>query len=103
MKYISVVRAKLKGASQKEAQKAHDAAVVQLSAMTRPMGAVGHQPYLNPQDPMEFLAVDTWTNLEGLQKFMGDPSVAAAFGQLFEGLPNITIWQESGWASFYDA
>jgi len=41
MKYISVVRAKLKGASQKEAQKAHDAAVAQLSAMTRPWGPSG--------------------------------------------------------------
>lgn len=99
MKYITVVRGKLKG-SQKVAQTAHDATVEKLSAMTRPMGAIGHQAYLNPQNPMEFLAVDTWTNLEGLQKFMGDPNVAAAFGQLFEGMPDISIWSESGWASF---
>lgn len=99
MNYITVVRGKLKG-SAKEAQAAHDATVEKLSAMTRPMGAIGHAPYLNPQNPMEFLAVDTWTNLEGLQKFMGDPNVAAAFGQLFEGMPDISIWSESGWASF---
>ena len=99
MNYITVVRARLKG-SPKEAQMAHDATVEQLSAMTRPMGAIGHKAHLNPQDPGEFLAIDTWNNLEGLQKFMSDPQVAEAFGQLFEGRPDISIWAESDWASF---
>jgi hypothetical protein len=55
---------------------------------------------LNPKDPNEFLAIDTWNNLEGLQKFMGDPKVAEAFGALFDGMPDISIWAESDWASF---
>src|SRR5512141_1011437 len=100
MEYVTIVRAKLKGADAKAAQKAHDATVEQLSAKTRPMGATGHRAYLNPQNPMEFLAIDPWNNLEGLQKFMGDPQVAQAFGALFEGQPDITIWSESDWASF---
>jgi len=100
MNYITVVRGKLKGASQKDAQMAHDATVEKLSAMTRPMGALHHKAHLNPQDPMEFLAIDTWSNLEGLQKFMGDPQVAAAFGALFEDMPDISVWAESDWAGF---
>ena len=99
MNYITVVRATLKGTT-KEAQMAHDAVVEKLSAMTRPMGAIGHKPLLNPQNPKEFLAIDTWNNLEGLQKFMGDPKVMESFGQLFEGRPDITVWAESDWASF---
>jgi len=99
MNYITVVRAKLKG-DPKEAQRAHDATVEKLSAMTRPMGAIGHRPHVNPHDPTQFLAIDTWNNLEGLQKFMSDPQVAAAFGQLFEGMPDISVWAESDWASF---
>ena len=99
MNYITVVRGRLKG-SPAEAKAGHDAAVEQLSAMTRPMGAVGHKPHLNPQDPKEFLAIDTWNNLEGLQKFMSDPQVAAAFGELFDGMPDVSIWAESDWASF---
>jgi len=99
MNYITVVRGKLKGNPQ-DARAAHDATVDQLSAMTRPMGAVGHRPHLNPKDPTEFLAIDTWNNLEGLQKFMGDPKVAEAFGALFDGMPDISIWAESDWASF---
>ena len=100
MEYISVVRGKLKGADQKAAQKMHDATVEQLSAQTRPLGATGHNAYLNPKDGMEFLAIDRWNNLENLQKFLADAKVAEAFGQLFEGQPNISVWAASGWASF---
>ena len=98
MKFITVVRGKLKDAS--SAQAAHDATVAQLSAMTKPLGALHHQPFLNPQNSQEFLAVDTWDNLECLQKFMSDPAVAAEFGKLFDGMPDVTVWAESGWASF---
>jgi hypothetical protein len=38
--------------------------------------------------------------MEGLQKFMDDPKTMEAFGQLFEGRPDISVWAESGWASF---
>ena len=99
MNYVTIVRATLKG-SPKEAQMAHDAVVEKLSAMTRPMGAIGHKPHLNPQNAKEFLAIDTWNNLEGLQKFMNDPQVMQSFGELFEGRPDISVWAESDWASF---
>ena len=102
MNYITVVRGKLKAESLKEAQMAHDSTVEHLSAMTRPMGATGHHAYLNPQNQMEFLAVDHWNNLEGLQKFMSNPDVAAAFSNLFEGMPDVSIWSDSDWASFSD-
>ncbi|MGE5249743.1 MAG: antibiotic biosynthesis monooxygenase [Bacteroidota bacterium] len=99
MNYISVVRGRLKG-SPAEAKMAHDATVEKLSAMTRPLGAIGHRPHLNPRDPGEFLAIDTWNNLEALQHFLADPQVAAAFGALFDGMPDVSIWAESDWASF---
>jgi len=101
MNYITVVRGKLKGTPE-EAKAGHDATVEQLSQMTRPMGAIGHKPHLNPADPSEFLAIDTWNNLEGLQKFMSDPKVAEEFGKLFDGQPDISVWAESDWASFQD-
>ncbi len=100
MNYITVVRGKLNGATQKEAQMGHDATVEKLSAMTRPMGALHHKAHLNPENQMEFLAIDTWSNIEGLQKFMSDPQVAEAFGKLFAGKPDISIWAESDWAGF---
>jgi quinol monooxygenase YgiN len=99
MNYITVVRGKLKG-STAEAKAAHDATVEKLSAMTRPMGAIGHRAHLNPQNPSEFLAIDTWNNMDGLQSFMNNPEVATAFGSLFDGMPDISVWSESDWASF---
>ncbi len=100
MEYVTIVRAKLKGADPKAAQKMHDATVEQLAALTRPLGATGHRAYLNPQKPMEFLAIDRWNNMEGLQKFMSDPKAAEAFAALFEGQPDISVWADSDWASF---
>ncbi len=100
MEYMTIVRARLKGADPTAARKAHDATVEKLSAITRPLGATGHKAYLNPQQPMEFLSIDRWKDLEGLQKFMSDPKVMEAFGGLFEGQPDITVWGEAGWAGF---
>jgi hypothetical protein len=31
---------------------------------------------------------------------MSNPQVAEEFGKLFDGMPDISIWTESGWASF---
>jgi len=31
---------------------------------------------------------------------MDDSQVAEAFGALFEGMPDISIWAESDWAAF---
>jgi quinol monooxygenase YgiN len=99
MNYITVVRGRLRG-SPAEARAMHDGTVEKLSAMTRPMGAIAHRPHLNPRDPNEFLAIDTWNNLENLQRFMNDPKVAEAFGALFDRMPDISVWAESDWASF---
>jgi quinol monooxygenase YgiN len=98
MNYITVVRGKLKDAG--SAQQAHDATIAFLSPTSKPMGALHHQPFINPQNPSEFLAVDTWSNIEGLQKFLQDPKVAGEFGKLFDGMPEVTVWSESGWSSF---
>jgi quinol monooxygenase YgiN len=100
MNYISIVRGKLKPTDEKTAQAMHDATVEKLAVMTRPLGAIGHHAYLNPQDRTQFLAVDTWNNLQALQGFLSNPQVAEEFGKLFDGMPDVTIWAESGWASF---
>ncbi len=99
MKYIVTVRGTLKGDAA-AAQKAHDETVAKLSPVSRPMGATSHRAYLNPQNPKEFLAVDGWDNLEAIQKLYSDPNLAAEFGKLFEGMPEVTVWSDSGWFAF---
>ena len=99
MKYIVVVRGRLKG-SKADAQKVHDATVGQISPQSRQMGSTGHTAYLNTQDPKDFLAVDSWDNIEAIQKLYSDPALAAEFGKLFDGQPEVTIWGDSGWMSY---
>ena len=99
MKYIVVVRGRLKG-SKSDAQKVHDATVGQISPQSREMGSTGHQAYLNTADEKEFLAIDSWDNLEAIQKLYSDPALAAEFGKLFDGQPEVAIFGESGWMSY---
>ena len=101
-KYITIVRGWLKSESLEENRRAHDTIFEPLKALGTSMSAIGHQAYLNPQNPKEFLAIDTWTTLKGAQKLFNDPTIAEQFAQLFESMPEITFWGESGWASFYE-
>jgi quinol monooxygenase YgiN len=99
MKYIVTVRGKLKGGA-KEAQAVHDEIVMRVSPMGETMGNTSHQAYLNVQDEGEFFAIDVWDNLESIQKLYGDPNLAAEFGKMFDGQPEVTVWADSGWHQF---
>lgn len=99
MKYIVVVRGKLKG-STAEAGKAHDEIVAKISPMGKSMGNTSHQAYLNVQNEGEFLAIDVWDNLESIQKLYSDPDLAAEFAKMFADQPEVTIWGDSGWLQF---
>lgn len=99
MRYIVVVRGKLKGSAE-QAGKAHDEIVSKVSPMGKSMGNTSHQAYLNVQDGSEFLAIDFWDNMEGIQKLYSDPNLAAEFARMFDGQPEVTIWADSGWLQF---
>lgn len=101
MQYITIVRGRLSDADQAAAQRAHDAIVDALRPRSEPMGAVGHQAYVDPQDPGGFVAIDRWSSFEGLQQFLGDPSVQAQLGSMFDGRPDVTVLAErEGWRAF---
>ncbi len=99
MKYIVTVRGNLKG-NNVQAQQAHDDIVGRISSAGRQMGNISHQTYLNLEKNNEFLAIDTWNNLEAIQKLYSDPNLATEFAKMFETPPQVTIWSESGWFQF---
>jgi hypothetical protein len=99
MRYIVTVRAVLKG-DEAQAQKMHDETVAKLSPLGKSMGSTSHQAYLNTQNRKDFLAIDFWDNLEGIQKLYSDPNLATEFGKLFEGQPEVTVWVDSGWMQY---
>ncbi len=99
MKYIVTVRGNLKG-SPDQAHQAHDAIVSKISTMSKQMGNTSHQTYLNVQNNNEFCSIDSWDNLEGIQKLYSDPNLATEFAKMFEGQPQVTIWGESGFMHY---
>jgi len=47
------------------------------------------------------VAIDRWSNIEGLQTFLGDPSVQAQPGSMFDGQQEVTVLAEwEGWRAF---
>ena len=101
MQYITIVRGTLKDADQDAARDAHNAIVDSLPPRSEPKGAVGHQAYVDPGDPTKFVAVDRWSNMDGLQEFLGDPSVQQQLGSMFAGQPEVSVLAErEGWRAF---
>lgn len=101
MQYITIVRGRLKDSDQAAARDAHNAIVDALRPRSEPLGALGHQAYVDPQDPGGFVAVDRWSNVEGLQQFLGNPDVQQQLGSMFEGQPEVSVLAErDGWRAF---
>jgi quinol monooxygenase YgiN len=90
------VRAKLKGDAG-EIQAIHDSVTSATRDMAQQAGDVSHRIFLSPNDPRAFLGIDVWTSGEAFQRFGSDPKIQEFFGQLFEGAPEVTLWEESGW------
>ncbi len=99
MKYVVIVRGKLKGGPE-QAGKVHDEIISKMESMSRSMGNTAHQTYLNVQNGNEFLSTDFWDNLESIQKLYSDPNLMVEFGRMFEGQPEVTIWGDSTWAHY---
>jgi len=101
VQYITIVRGRLKDADQGAAASAHNAIVDALRPQSEPLGALGHQAYVDPQDAGGFVAIDRWSNIEGLQQFLGDPNVQARLGSMFDGQPDVMVLAErEGWRAF---
>ena len=101
MPFYTTVRARLKDADPNAAMEAHNAVVARVTPRNTPLGGVGHRVFANVQDPQEFLAMDTWDTMEGLQQAFGDPDTLREMGSLFDGQPEVTIWSpREGWTTF---
>jgi hypothetical protein len=101
MPFYTTVRARLKDADPGTAQQNHNATVARLRGQNEKYGGTGHRVFANVQDPQEFLAMDTWETMEGLQTAFGDPQTQQEIGSLFDGPPEVKIWApREGWTTF---
>jgi quinol monooxygenase YgiN len=101
MGYMTTVRARLRNPDQGAAMQHHNDIVAKLRPQGEPLGGVGHSTFAKADDPRDFLALDRWDSMEGLQKFMGDPAVQQEIASLFEGPPEVTVWAaRDGWTAY---
>jgi quinol monooxygenase YgiN len=75
----------------------HDQVTGATKEMAQQAGDISHRVYLNPMDTRDFLGIDEWQSAEAVQAFSADPQIREFFGQMFEGEPEVTIWEDSGW------
>ena len=96
MKFTVTIRGRLRE-GQGAAKKYHDDLTRATKDAAKQAGDLTHVVYLDPQDPKAFLGIDTWSTLEGLQKFAASPQIKEFFAKLFEGEPEVRVWVDSDW------
>jgi quinol monooxygenase YgiN len=78
-------------------RKIHDEVTAATKDMAMQAGDISHRVYLNPQDRRDFLGIDEWQSAEAVAAFSADPQIQEFFGQMFEGAPEVTVYEGSGW------
>jgi len=78
-------------------QQIHDGVTAATKEMALQAGDISHRVYLSAQDRRDFLGIDEWQSAEAVQAFSSDPQIQEFFGQMFEGAPEVTIWEGAGW------
>lgn len=78
-------------------RKIHDGVTAATKEMALQAGDISHRVYLNPQDGRDFLGIDEWETAQAVQAFAANPQIQEFFSQMFEGPPDVTIWQGAGW------
>jgi quinol monooxygenase YgiN len=78
-------------------RKIHDEVTAATKDMAMQAGDISHRVYLKPMDQRDFLGIDEWQSAEAVQAFSANPQIQEFFGQMFEGAPEVTIYEESGW------
>jgi quinol monooxygenase YgiN len=75
----------------------HDGVTAATKEMALQAGDISHQVYLNPLDGRDFLGIDGWESADAVQAFSANPQIQEFFGQMFEGAPEVTVWEGAGW------
>jgi quinol monooxygenase YgiN len=91
-----LIRARLRDAPA-TARALHDQVTGATKELAKGAGDISHRTFRNPGDPRDFLGIDEWVSAEAVQAFSSDPQIQDFFGRLFDGPPEVTIWESTGW------
>ena len=96
MAVLVSVRARLRD-DPDEIRKIHDEVTSATKEMAMQAGDISHRVHLNPMDQRDFLGIDEWRSAEAVAEFSANPQIQEFFGRMFEGAPEVTVWEDSGW------
>lgn len=85
--------------SRADAQARHNAIVTALVDQARLLGSVSHDAYFRMAAPdapemLEFLAVDVWMDVAGMQEHYSNPELLSAFQDMFDAPPSVSTWTD---------
>lgn len=102
---VAVVRGTLR--SVEEGRAVHNEIVSSQVNAARMAGDLSHEAYLRLAAPgtpeaLEFFAVDTWMDAEGMARYYDNPEFLKGFSRLFAGPPTTSVWQhpEGDWVEW---
>ena len=96
MAVLVTIRARLRD-DPEVIRKIHNEVTAATKEMALQAGDISHRVFLDPQDAREFLGIDEWKSADAVQAFSANPQIQEFFGQMFEGAPEVTIWEGAGW------
>lgn len=96
MAVLALIRGRLRD-DPAAARELHDQVTSATKELARAAGDISHRTFRNPADPRDFLGIDEWVSAEALGAFSADPRIQDFFGRLFEGQPDVTVWESTGW------
>lgn len=96
MSYIVIVRGKLKREPE-DMKKLHDEVTALTKEGAMQAGDTGHKVFLNPEDKKDFMGMDEWATMDAFQQFSQNPKMQEFFGQLFDGQPEVKVWEKTDW------
>lgn len=91
-RFLGVLSATIK--SRDAARTAFDALATAVTA-ARPMGQLSHEVYFRLDAELDMLAIDTWMDRAGMDRFYADASQMAALEGVFAGPPMTSTWRQA--------
>ena len=109
--WLALVRGTLATTDPADSQAAHDALAAAGEAPAKAAGDFAHIVMLGTAllgtEQGQFMAMDRWTSLAGMQAFYSDPDFQAGFGALFAAPPTLEIFEHQpdwhSWGSLDEA
>jgi hypothetical protein len=96
--WFVVVRGTLVGDDIEAVHAMHDEVAAGGEEPAMALGDVAHVVWLGVEgNPMEFFAIDVWTDDTSIEAFYSDPDFMAAFGALFDGMPSVAVYASTDW------